>query len=59
MIYHVEVITLGGNRTDMTTRSFYEAAYRRSQYQLNTRGLAEVRTGSGRLVIDVLGNERR
>ena len=59
MIYHVEVITRGENRTDMTTRSFYQAARRREQFQLSTRGLAEVRTGSGRLVIDVLGNERR
>ena len=58
MIYHVEVVTFGDNRTDSSGKSFYNAAYRR--HQLMKQGLiAEVRTGSGRLVIDALGTERR
>lgn len=58
MIYHVEVIGFLGERTDLTSRSFYEAGYRRRQ--LEKRGLiAQVKTGSGRLVIDALGQERR
>lgn len=58
MIYHVEVIGFHENTTDSSTKSFYEAAYRRRQ--LHKRGqLAEVRTGSGRLVVDALGEERR
>lgn len=58
MIYHVEVVGWAGNKTDSSSRSFYNAAFRR--YQLAKRGLmAEVRTGSGRLVVDALGQERR
>lgn len=58
MIYHVEIVGFLSDRTDMTTRSFYESAYRRRQ--LERRGyIAQVKTGSGRLVIDALGQERR
>lgn len=57
-MYHVEVVTPGDNRTDTSTKSFYQAAFRR--HQLAKRGFwAEVRTGSGRLVVDALGEERR
>lgn len=61
MIYHVVILGPDGpqnDRTDMTTRSFYQAAYRR--HQLGKRGyVTEVHTGAGRRVIDTIGQERR
>lgn len=61
MIYHVVILgpdTKANDRTDLTTRSFYEAAYRRNQ--LHKRGYpVEVHTGAGRLVVDTAGTERR
>lgn len=61
MIYHVVVLgphSSANDRTDMTTRSLYEATYRRGV--LHSRLLpVEVRTGSGRLVVDIRGEQQR
>jgi hypothetical protein len=58
VIYHVEVVGIHDSRTDTSTKSFDYARRRRAS--LTDRGvLAEVRTGAGRLVIDIAGTERR